>query len=284
MDLYREDRMPPLPVQRYRYPVAPAAVGCTLFCLSALGCLWIGWHGGVTFHRGGVPGFIGWWAGAWLGVMALLGLRGLRARLRASNWLAAVNADGLTLKFRSYLNYHFPPDELAVVFVPWREIVWVRGARRVETVPGTERGASTVQRRWVIELQLSTSQPRLTALAAALDRHSGRRRGTRYNHFPVRLTSEGGLEILWEAQPDARRFLEDVAPHTKVLETENVEVDYTRLAGLPAQRQREHLARLAARGDTGAVIKLAKQLYGFNTVRAMAFADELRASASGPAR
>jgi len=284
MDLFREEMMPPLPACRYVYPVLPAALAFAGWSLAALACFWIGWRAGVGFDGGGVPGFVAWWCGAWLTLFALLWLRTLRARMRPSNWLAAVSSDGLYLKFRSYQNYHFPREELAAVFIPWREIQGVRASRREEAVPGIERGSSYRQRRELVEAKLSASRPKLVALGEALARHAGRRKGMKFNHFPVQLTADDRLQILWEAKPGVQSFLSDASAHAKVQKPVSAAVDFTALTGLPAEGQRERLAQLAASGDTISVIKLARQLYGFDTTRAKAFAEELRASRSTPAR
>ena len=46
----------------------------------------------------------------------------LIARFHPANWLVRLSDDGLFIKFRSYLNNHFPEHELIVVFIAHAEI------------------------------------------------------------------------------------------------------------------------------------------------------------------
>src|SRR4051812_4025610 len=58
-----------------------------------------------------------------IGIFGLsLARRFLAARFRPSNWLVRQSENGLYLHFRSYLNYHFSPDDRTVAFIPYREI------------------------------------------------------------------------------------------------------------------------------------------------------------------
>lgn len=43
------------------------------------------------------------------------------ARFRPTNWLVRMNDGGLFIKFRSYLNFGFPDQDLTVVFIPYSE-------------------------------------------------------------------------------------------------------------------------------------------------------------------
>jgi hypothetical protein len=50
----------------------------------------------------------------------------LTARFHPANWLVRLTDDGMFIKFRSYLNNHFPDQEPTVVFIPHSEIRSVR--------------------------------------------------------------------------------------------------------------------------------------------------------------
>ena len=69
---------------------------------------------------------------AYLAAVIVLGMivmrRFILARFLPSNWLVRMSDGGLFVQFRSYLNSHFPADDLTVVFIPHSE---VRSARRV---------------------------------------------------------------------------------------------------------------------------------------------------------
>src|SRR6185503_4693825 len=81
------------------------------------------------------------------------------ARFRPTNWLVRATDDGLYIKFRSYLNYRFPTDQLTVVFIPYHAIKSARVVRERRELPdydASRRGGSvTVQRATTIVLELT---------------------------------------------------------------------------------------------------------------------------------
>src|SRR5438876_4783054 len=69
------------------------------------------------------------------------------------------------MKYRSYLNHHFPADDQTVAFVPFAEIEWVREHRITSTVPGGTRGDDTSYRYRYAEFKVPES------LATELGKH-----------------------------------------------------------------------------------------------------------------
>jgi hypothetical protein len=117
----------------------------------------------------------------WLAILALME-RLVTARFRPSNWLVRITDEGLWVQFRSYLNYHFPADDLTVVFLSFGEIRSARQVRERSLVRDRDARVSastTVQRRRLIELELAGDT---TALAAALAAEAARK-GPREKHW-----------------------------------------------------------------------------------------------------
>ena len=59
----------------------------------------------------------------------------IAARFQPANWLARLTYDGMFIKFRSYLNAHFPDQEPTVVFIPYSEIRSARSIVEKQEVP-----------------------------------------------------------------------------------------------------------------------------------------------------
>jgi len=160
-----------------------------------------------------------------------LSKRFLVARFRPSNWLVRATESGVYVKFRSYLNYQFDPDNVTVVFVPYREIATGRVVR--ETIErldlsmrldGSRNGRHrSYQRRTVAELELIGDT---NLLAAALLEENARQAprekrwygstSTRANHHPVTLEGAARLRIVWDCVPSIKRFFVLLASKVKI--------------------------------------------------------------------
>jgi len=161
--------------------------------------------------------------GALFGCFVLLGRRFLLARFRDSNWLVRTDENGVYLKFRSYLNYHFPTDDLTVVFFPYREIRTAHRTRERRQSGMIESDSRSVQVVTLVEVELTCD---VTALRTAVSEENSRpgpkekrwygSTRSRANHCPLVVDERGRLHILWECTPSAARFLTQLAPHAPI--------------------------------------------------------------------
>ncbi len=222
----------------------------------------------------------------------LLGLllmrRQLFARLRPSNWLVRISDDGLLIQFRSYLNYHFPREDLTVVSIPFREIRSTRLVRERREVPDEIGGESSIRSRRLVELELAGDS---APLAQALKEECGRpapkearwygSTSTRYNHYPVRLASPTCVQLEWRVVPSAKAFLHAVSRHTDVAAPVQVSLGYLDLESLGREEQEKRLLELAETGEKMAAIKLARQIYSYDLKEAKAFVESLLGDKAG---
>jgi len=192
---------------------------------------------------------------------------------------------GLFIKFRSYLNCHFPAQDHTVVFVPFAEI---RAAKRVdETRHSPDRdennrpGQTARKFRW-LELELTGDSSQL-AIALNSEKESvlaERRIGaekpsTRYQHFPVLLTAPDRLRIEWAVIPKIPAMLDALTRHTLVRPAEAQTKDFSDLEKLSRAEQETRLLELAESGDKLGAIALARRLYGYDLAAAKDFIEEL---------
>jgi hypothetical protein len=153
----------------------------------------------------------------------LLGRRFVVARFHESNWLVRADENGLYVKFRSYLNYHFPADDQTVVFLPYREIRKAHRTRerRQSGFVGDDR--RSVQTVTLVEIELTCDVAALNSAVSEENSRPGptekRWYGTtsrRANHCPLVVDAHGRLRLLWECTPSAVSFLTSLGAHAPV--------------------------------------------------------------------
>jgi len=208
------------------------------------------------------------------------------ARFRPTNWLVRATDDGLYIKFRSYLNYRFPTDQLTVVFIPYHAIKSARVVRERRELPdydASPRGGSvTVQRATTVVLHLTgDATPVTKAIDDEVRRITGRDRpSTRYRHAPVRMSSANALELDWAVVPRASALVALLSGHGVPTETADATTDYAHLERLTRDEQEKRLLELVEKGNTIAAIQIARRLYGYDLTRAKQFVDGLGSSRS----
>jgi hypothetical protein len=203
------------------------------------------------------------------------------ARFRETNWLVRIVDDGLYIKFRSYLNHHFPADDRTVVYVPYRAMRTARHVRETQEVPDTDGRGTITRRRTVVEIELKEIALQVEQALADERRASppkeqrwyGSTAG-KYRHHPVRLSTPQTLAIEWGVRPGVAHFLSAMAVHTPV-ESAEVRRDYTVLGSLERNEQESRLLELAENGQLLDAVRLARLIYGYDLSEAKRFVDGL---------
>lgn len=240
---------------------------------------------GALFFKGYTqkfpPGYI---FGAGLLLFVLLTRRVVAARFHPSNWLVRMNATGIYVQYRSYLNYEFPAEDASVFFLSFGEIASARLIKeRVETPDPSRSGGSQTQYLRHVELELSGNT---ALLADALNaergeeplmkkRWYGASSSTVYRDYPVVMTGPQFVRIHWNVVPGAHNFLEALAPYTVIADTVSIKQDFTGLKSLSREDQEKQLRALAARGDLITATYAARQLYGGSLGDAKRMVDSL---------
>lgn len=190
---------------------------------------------------------------------------------------------GLFIKFRSYLNFHFPDQDLSVVFISHSEIRSARFILQKHEVPNRDDGGrptTTARTQKWVELELASESKKLAdALtgerAHALDGKNLGRISSRYHHLPVRLAAPDRLQIEWGVVPNARNFLDTLTRHTLVRPSAPNSKDFVNLEELSRDKQETRLLELAESGDKIAAITVARRLYSYDLTQAKEFIEGL---------
>lgn len=198
---------------------------------------------------------------------------------QATNWLLALGPDRLWIKYRSYLNSHFPPDDLQIIELRYDELESVGLIRRKEITPGSRNGT---QVQYYRHLEFALRQPFGNELPEALlaERNTkgspGRRTSSRSLDYPVQVKGENTIRMRVNGiRPGWKTALREIEKTGITLAPEKREIeDYTVL--LEDKRQMEdQLIVLVEQGKTIAAVKLARRRYGMTLTEAKNFIDGL---------
>ena len=221
---------------------------------------------------------------AFIVVCLLIFQKVVTARFRPTNWLVRMTDNGLFIKFRSYLNFRFPDQDLTVIFVPYSDIRSAKQVKERQQLPsqnGRAWGAPTVRTRRFIDLELAgNSEPLAAALAHETKRvfaklaDGGANASARYQHLPVKLAGSV-LRIEWDVVPSARSLLDALTRHTLVQPPTESSKNFADLEGLGRKEQEARLLELAESGDIIGAVALARQLYSYDLTTAKQFVDSL---------
>jgi hypothetical protein len=231
----------------------------------------------------------------------------LRKTYHQENWLLRQRQGGLLVKFRSYLNSHFPKEDLTVLDLDRDEIEWIRRhahkhvSKRIDCQQSAESLAFLdIKVRFPVEGSGEDWRARLKRQLKAARNQKAPKVGivqTKYHHYPVRLVEEDILRIEWKSKtssvtPGIGAAITNLGRDYRVGEEIGTESDEG--PGSTGEKEtvgkkgstggpespyenEELLLDMLSRGDEIGAAKLARSLYGFDTTEAMRFLEELKA-------
>lgn len=130
------------------------------------------------------------------------------AALKKTNWLMAIQADGIWINLRSFRNRKFAPA-LTVVHLPWKDL---ESAAATDGLVRMSRNNDSVGRIAFLEIQLS-DHVEIEELQQAIAQETQRRSVSKKfagiestgksRHVPIRLTEERRLQFAWKSPMDA---------------------------------------------------------------------------------
>ena len=229
------------------------------------------------------PAFIRWMVCVLLAVMAAICFTVWRKSRGEQNWLLAYDGTTLTIKFRSYLNAHFPDNLPVIVQIERREIDWIRPASEKITTRATKGGTTSSTTHYLdIGLKDFNTEPLATALdAERSDVAPGDQLRTRYNDHPVRLIEDGRvLRVTWRSsssnvKPSLKHVLQQLSSLAPIREASAMSSDYSQLK-LPSDQADSQILSLLEIGETIKAIKRARELYNLSLVDAKAYVEKLK--------
>jgi len=223
----------------------------------------------------------GWrlsWPVALLGLPALVvllvarvALRSFFASRRPESWRLRWDAEGLYLRYRSYLNNRFPADTPAVLHLPRREVAWLKARRETLDTPDQHGQWGLNRTHHWLEIGLRRLDP--APITAALSAEAKLRgpKGWRFNDFPLSITRDGTLRLQLRHPEAALERLRRYYPLALAEDTRSGD-----FAAMSHDEKEDHILALASAGDTMAAVKAARELYGLDLTAAKQLVDDLQ--------
>lgn len=193
-----------------------------------------------------------------------------------SGWLARMGREGLQIKFRSYMNASFPPEDLVVALVPWHEIEWARQLKEhLSYRSSSSKGGTTHEFSTYLELKLNSRD--LENLSQHLRRERTRKspRGAAWRHYPVQLDEEGHLKIKWSARPKVATALEALKSRVTIRKPLKLRTALEKPARESTEEAEQAIIRLVEEGKTFAAIAAVRKAYTMSLTDAKQFVDDL---------
>jgi len=255
------------------------------FRASLLACVELGATAALLLRAFSMHWNAGYYIAAVVIFFAALTQRFITARFRPSNWLVRMNDLGMYIQFRSYLNYHLPPEDFTVLFLSYGEIRSARLLRERARVSDAEGNPTTQIRRYV-ELELAGDTAELVkALGAEMTEKAPIEKrwygssSTLYEDHPVRMESPPVLQVRWQAVPRVQKFLDALRPYTSIAEPVQIAQDFSHLETLSPDEQRKRLRELAEKGEIVSAVYLARKVYGCGLTEAREKVEKMRQEA-----
>lgn len=265
---------------QYRNSKITVSLGTSMLMLVAAACAYFAVK---AWSEGSISGvLIAGWIGLWAVFFGLLLWGIARRRFLPSNWLVRTHSDGISVKFRSYLNSHFDPADAIVVHIAYSEIEYVCDHRIRQDVPGQSRG--DVETRYLrfaefklrdedairqIEESISRERARKAPIGGRFIRYR-----RKYDEYPVQV-DDGLLRIRWSVRPRLTAFIADIAQYVPVQDRISSREDFRDLRKASPRDQEDALLGLIASGDRFGAIRMIRQIYGYDLTRAVQFLDDL---------
>jgi hypothetical protein len=251
-----------------------------IFLLLTLGALLLGFSPETLPVRSRPPPFVAFFVAASLSLFALVCLYSFRASLLASNWLVRFDGSNIYVKYRSYLNHHFPAQDRVVVGIPAAEIEWIRNSRESRLIPRRHGDSSATTTHLDIKLRDADTSELERELAEERRREAPMvlRTRSKARHYPVRVLEPGIVRIDW--RDHRTRITPSIGAAIRILGRRIPVEREESFAQVPAETlnhadQETRLLDMIERGEMLAAVRLAQRLYGFSTSEAKAFVDGL---------
>jgi hypothetical protein len=243
--------------------------------------------GAFCWYRfGDLPLLVTIFSGGFLGLISLLFFSIFKKSLAPTNWILAVGPDRILIKFRSYLNAHFPSTDPQVAQFHPSELRSAGITKQRITAPGSGNGYVTSFHTF---LDLHVSGAVLSPLQERLkyERTVKVQTGTRIKssskarHYPVSVIDSDTIRIEWRSPqdvvvPGAKKALAVLSRFHVSIEAINREViDLTEDCAAAQKSTEDKILLLAERGNLMAATKLARRVYKLNLTEAKQFVEEL---------
>lgn len=211
-----------------------------------------------------------------LGLFALLQFNAFIKTLLSSNWLLAIDNEGILLKLRSYLHTLYPKDGMQIVFIPFNEISSARITKKEITYPDIPPTGATVEKNNYLDITVISENLKELQNQLKCERNIRIKGKTHYNHYPVSIIDNKIIRIEWNTITSGINSAIKVLNRYVSRETDIYEKeDFTNFETLQKKDLKDKILELVKQGKTLAAIKIVMKAYNWNTTQATEFVKKL---------
>ncbi len=211
----------------------------------------------------------------------------IKKTLDSSNWLLILERDIIFIKFRSYLNAHFPKTDPQIVRLPLGEIESARITKqRITQYSGLQSSRQTSYHTF---LDLNLKKQDFSELEQRLKNERNAKaplRGTMVKsrskamHYPVSIAGTHTIRIEWRSpqdriQPNITKVIALLADRGVKIEPLSKEALDMTLTSSEKMKMEDRILFLAQRGEIISATKLARQAMGMSLTDAKKFVEGL---------
>ena len=279
MKFYKlDDVVPSNDEQVFKASPVGKCIYLTVFSALSLASLLTAIHGGIHYDRTNIPSTLFYIIAVVLALCAWYAFSVFRASLKPANWLLRCNRSGVIIKYRSFLNWRFPTDDVQAVGLDYSEIAWARTVKEKRYTPSMDsKGGTEVH--FLTYLDLGLKNPDTSALEANLQRERSLSPDgmVTTRDYPVSVSPGGIIELRWTGgiSPSVGDAIKYLSQHIKIATAETRKTDLTYHRDLTPDQQRGKIIELAKSGDRIGAVKLTREFYGYSLAEADDFVDKL---------
>ena len=217
-------------------------------------------------------------------IFGLMVFSSFRKSLAPTNWFLAIGPDRVLVKFRSYLNAHFPAQDPQVVSFDPSEIVSARITKQKIKAPGRKGNQTsfhTFLDLYGPSVDLSLLKERIKYERTIKAQKMSKYVSAKARHYPVSVVSNDTIRIEWPGiiiyvAPGIKKALSALEKQGVTIEYPQKEViDLTARGRSNLKSAEDKILYLAERGNLLAATKLARRTYKLSLAEAKQFVEDL---------
>lgn len=264
--------------RRFRQsPLAQFIASLLFFSLAVAAACW--------YWFGNLPLFVAIFSGGFMFLLSLIFFSTFRKALAPTNWILAVGPDRVLIKFRSYLNTHFPSTDPQVVLLDPSQIARANITKQKITAPGS-RSRNETSFHTFLDIHLSSVdlaplKERLKYERTTKAQKTGKYTSSKARHYPVSVVGKDTIRIEWRSPSDI--VVPGIKKALAVLERQGITIespeketiDLTEQGRNDLKKAEDKILYLAERGNFIAATKLARRTYDLSLTEAKQFVEDL---------
>jgi hypothetical protein len=254
-----------------------------LVLVIAAAALVIGIRGGIPARGNfnGIPPSFAYLGAGTLSFIGLFLIGPLKASFKPTNWLLRCSSGGVIIKYRSYLNWRLPADDVVAVGFDYSEIAWARKTRERRESPSLDINGNGTEFTCRTYLDFCLKDADTTELRKNLDAERQHKYNTLYLDYPVEMIDDAIVRIRWRGiidylSPGNGEAIEYLGRFIKVAPKDSEKLDLTHNYKANPSDEDIKILKLVKSGDKIAAAELTRQIYGCSLAEAVKFVEKLQ--------